>query len=313
MTWLITGGAGYIGSHVVDHFFNLKESIIVLDNLLSGSKLNIEGKCNFIEGDISDKTILQEIFKNHKIEGVINLAALKSVSESALIPDEYKRINSIAAGTLIDESVKNGVGIFVQSSTAAVYGNLDSGVAREDSKLTPISVYGKTKVEAEIALSHQIEQGKIKGVSLRYFNVVGAQNEFFKDNSKANLFPIVMEAIRHNQAPQIFGADYPTPDGTCIRDYVHVQDIARAHYLAADALRTRQTPLNINVGAGHGYSVREVMTKILSHQGSTLSPVVLPRRQGDPVQLVADVQLAEKALGFRAEFGLEAMVESTYF
>jgi UDP-glucose 4-epimerase len=313
MSWLVTGGAGYIGSHIVDYFFRSNESIVVLDNLISGSKTKIEGKCTFIEGDISDVSNLQDIFQNHEIEGVINLAALKSVSESALIPDEYKRINSTAAANLVFESVRHGVDIFVQSSTAAVYGNLDSGVAREDSKLTPISVYGKTKVEAEIALSHQIEQEKIKGVSLRYFNVVGAQNEFFKDTSKANLFPIVMEAIKHNQAPQIFGADYPTPDGTCIRDYVHVQDIARAHYLAADALRKRQTSVNINVGAGHGYSVREVMTKILRHQSSGLAPIVLPRRQGDPAQLVAEVQLAEKELGFRAEFGLDAMVESTFF
>ena len=313
MTWLITGGAGYIGSHVVDYFFSKKESIIVMDNLLSGSRLNIEGKCTFIKGDISNNSILQEIFINHEIEGVVNLAALKSVSESALIPEEYRRINSIAAANLINESVKHSVDIFVQSSTAAVYGNLDSGIAREDSELAPISVYGKTKVEAEIALSTQVSQKKIKGISLRYFNVVGAKSEPLKDTSKANLFPIVMEAIGKKQAPQIFGDDYPTPDGTCIRDYVHVQDIARAHFLAADALRKRQTATHLNLGTGQGYSVREIMARILTHRGSSLEPLIKPRREGDPAKLVAEIELAGAELGYKPEFGLDEMVASTFF
>lgn len=312
MTWLITGGAGYIGSHVVDYFFNKKEFIIVLDNLLSGSQVNIEGKCTFIEGDISNVSILQEIFKNHEIEGVVNLAALKSVSESKVIPEEYEKINSIAAANLINESAKHGVDIFVQSSTAAVYGNLYSGIAREDSELAPISVYGKTKVEAEIALTTQVSQKKIKGVSLRYFNVVGAKSEPLKDRSKANLFPKVMEAIGNKQAPQIFGDNYPTPDGTCIRDYVHVQDIARAHYLAANALRKGQISNHVNLGMGHGYSVREIMTRILTHHGSSLEPIVRPRREGDPAKLVAEIHLAFRELAYKPEFGLNEMIASTF-
>ena len=313
MSWLITGGAGYIGSHIVDHFYRANESIVVLDNLLSGSEARIDGKCIFIKGDITDDSDLQKAFHDHDIEGVINLAALKSVSESALIPEEYERINSLAAANLVTQSVAHGVSIFVQSSTAAVYGNLDSGVAYESSPLEPISIYGKSKVEAELALSKHINHQEIKGVALRYFNVVGAQDESLKDNSKANLFPIVMEAIRENQAPQIFGDDYPTPDGTCIRDYVHVLDIARAHFLAALALRDKQTAMCINIGTGTGFSVREVMERILDHYNSDLRPVVYPRREGDPAKLVADIHLADIELGYTPEFGLNEMVKTTFF
>ena len=309
--WLVTGGAGYIGSHVL---LKMKEAgfvLFTLDNLSSGLIKRIPSGVTLIEGDISDSDLVSRVLKENPIEGIINLAALKSVEESKRIPDEYERINHLGTKILVDCAIKAEVKIFIQSSTAAVYGNTDSGFASETSELSPISPYGQSKVLAENEVTRFIKEEGRRGTSLRYFNVLGSESPLLKDNSKANVVPMVLKALAKGAPPEIFGDDYLTKDGTCIRDYIHVSDIARAHVLAAIKLQTGTLPPAINIGTGHGYSVREVMSEILVRSNSEAGPVVVSRREGDPAVLVARVDLALEAMGFTADRSLGEMISTS--
>jgi UDP-glucose 4-epimerase len=247
----------------------------------------------------------------YQISGIINLAALKSVEESEIYPEKYELVNHLAVRGLLDSAKLFGVKYFIQSSTAAVYGNSSTGFATESDELFPISQYGKTKRSAEDELNEAIDSNSLKGISLRYFNVLGSSTPDLKDRSTANIVPMVLDSLRINKTPRIFGGDYPTHDGTCIRDYVHVEDIARAHVLAVTKLRTNQLPKVINVGTGSGFSVREVITEILRQKKSILEPTVVERRKGDPSILVAKIELAQKVLGFEAKKTLEEMIASS--
>ena len=182
----------------------------------------------------------------------------------------------------------------------------------EDSPTEPISIYGRTKLRAEACLDEAIRAGKLQGTSLRYFNVVGAKSSAFRDTSEDNLFPIACKAINDLKPLKIFGTDYETADGTCIRDYIHVQDLARAHLLTILALRERILPLHLNIGTGIGFSVLEVMNEMLKFHSLDLPIEFEPRRQGDPAKLIANVDLAKKQIGFIAEFGLREMISSTF-
>ena len=312
MSWLLTGGAGYIGSHIAHQFVEAGESVVVLDNLNTGLMERLPERATFIKGDITSDSDLAHVFKSHAIEGVINLAALKSVAESELFPDEYELVNTIGAAQVLEYSIKSGVRFFIQSSTAAVYGNPESGVAYESTTPDPISVYGRTKLAAEEELMGAVSKKSIAGTSLRYFNVVGARNKLLKDNSAANLFPIVMRALSSGNRPQVFGSDYETADGTCIRDYVHVEDIALAHLLTARALREKTLPPAINIGTGSGFSVLEVISALQEINETSLDPEMLPRRIGDPAELTANVELAEDVIGFKSARTLKDMVASTF-
>ena len=309
--WLVTGGAGYIGSHVLLKMKEAGFALVTLDNLSSGLVKRIPSGVNLIEGDICDSDLVSRVLKENHIEGIINLAALKSVEESKRIPDEYERINHLGTKILVDYAILAGVKIFIQSSTAAVYGNSESGFVSETSELNPISPYGQSKVFAENEVVRFVQGDGRRGTSLRYFNVLGSESPLLKDNSKANVVPLVLEAIAKGAPPEIFGDDYLTKDGTCIRDYIHVSDIARAHVLAAIKLQTGTLPLAINIGTGHGYSVREVMSEILVQSNSKAEPVVVSRREGDPAVLVARVDLASEALAFKAECSLREMISSS--
>jgi len=311
MTWLVTGGAGYIGAHVIRELVSANEEVVVLDDLSTGIIAIIPKNIEFIEGSITDSKVVKATLEKYSISGIINLAALKSVAESELYPEKYESINHLGVSTLIEESKRFGVKYFIQSSTAAVYGNSKSGFVSESDELIPISQYGLTKSKAEDALSEAIDSKFLRGVSLRYFNVLGSATSELKDRSSANIVPMVLESLSMNKAPRIFGNDYTTHDGTCIRDYVHVEDIARAHALAVMKLRTSNFPKAINIGTGTGYSVREIMTEILKQTGSMLEPIVVERRQGDPAMLVAKVQLAKDVLGFEAKKTLEEMIASS--
>jgi UDP-glucose 4-epimerase len=309
--WLVTGGAGYIGSHVL---FKMKEAgfaLATLDNLSSGLVKRIPSGVNLIEGDICDSDLVSKALIENQIEGIINLAALKSVEESKRIPDEYERINHLGTKILVDCAILAGVKIFIQSSTAAVYGNSESGFVSETSELNPISPYGQSKVLAEKEVARFVQEGGRRGTSLRYFNVLGSESPLLKDNSKANVVPMVLEALAKGTPPEIFGDDYLTKDGTCIRDYIHVSDIARAHVLAAIKLQRGTLPPAINIGTGHGYSVREIMSEILMQSNSKTEPVVVSRREGDPAVLVARVDLALEAMGFTADRSLGEMISTS--
>ena len=312
MTWLITGGAGYIGSHVVDLFVSSGISVVVLDNLRSGNAKLIPTETPFIQGDITNTHDLNKLFTSYQVTGIINLAGLKSVEESARIPDEYFRVNSTGVETLITEAKKFGVKYFIQSSTAAVYGNLDTGVARETISPNPISNYGESKLNAEIILDKEIDFGNIAGTSLRYFNVVGAKDRNLKDISISNLFPVVANAIEQGVSPCVFGTDYRTRDGSCVRDYVHVSDLALAHLLTARQIQEKEIPNHLNIGTGQGYTVLEVIESFQRFHKSNLEVKIESRREGDPAVLTADVSLAAKVLGFKSEFDLSGMVATTF-
>jgi UDP-glucose 4-epimerase len=312
MSWLITGGAGYIGSHVVDLFLSSGEHVVVIDNLLSGDVDRLPKDATFFHGDITKESDLEFVFTHFAIRGVINLAGLKSVVESSRIPDEYFRVNSTGVKILLAKAKEYGIKYFIQSSTAAVYGNHESGIAHELISLNPISAYGVSKLQAEAHLEDLISEGTIRGTSLRYFNVVGAKNLQLRDLSKENLFPIVANAIKNNLPINVFGTDYQTRDGSCIRDYVHVSDIAQAHLLAARAIEKREIPKQLNIGTGYGYTVLEVIKEFQRLHKCEIPILSLPRRDGDPETLTADISLAGKELGFHPEFGLDQMVSSTH-
>jgi UDP-glucose 4-epimerase len=312
MSWLITGGAGYIGSHIVDLFLNSGESVVVIDNLRSGDTNRLHQNATFFQGDITSETDLDTLFCRFEIKGIINLAGLKSVVESSQIPEEYFRVNALGVKVLLAKAKEHGIKFFIQSSTAAVYGNLDSGIASEQLKLNPISVYGESKLQAEKHLENEIQSGLVRGTSLRYFNVVGAKNLQLRDSSLDNLFPIVANAIKNNHPVKVFGTDYQTRDGSCIRDYVHVLDIAQAHLIAARQLETKEIPRYLNIGTGYGHSVLEVIQAFQISHKCKIEVLRLPRRVGDPETLTADISLAVKELDFQPEFGLSQMVSSTF-
>ena len=310
MSWLVTGASGYIGQHVVQKLLLNGLEVFGIDSNPLPKVSPLVAKFKNYNGDICDVDLISEILKKNSITGIINLAALKSVEDSIQKPKLYEKVNHSGVQSLLSSSKSAGVKYFIQSSTAAVYGSSEDGYVDELSPTNPISPYGETKLKAEGALSEAINMGTLRGTNLRYFNVIGSASPALKDTSTANIVPMVLSALAKNQSPKIFGDDYPTPDGTCVRDYVHVMDIAQAHVLAAQALMTKALPPAINIGTGKGYSVREMMHEILKQKGSSLAAEILPRRNGDPSMLVARVDLAVQVLGFRAEKGLEDMVAS---
>jgi len=312
MTWLITGGAGYIGGHLVKTMIESGYEVVAFDNFSSGIRERLSKAIPIVVGDIRDEETIEDALKNFKVSGIINLAALKSVSESQVIPEKYESVNHLGVKILLRCAVKLGVTRFIQSSSAAVYGHSQYGVVNEESELHPISPYGVTKLAAEQEVSKFIGKGHGQAVSLRYFNVVGSRNKSLKDLGVTNLFPLILKNISEKISPTIFGNDYPTFDGTCVRDYVHVEDIARAHVLTVKSLESRQVSPQINIGTGLGYSVKEVITELLLANKSDLEPRMVARRKGDPAILIADPQLAATEIGFRAQKTLREMVETTY-
>jgi len=318
-TWLLTGGAGYIGTHIADEFIRAGKSVVIYDSLYQGLEHRIQylrTKHNIdiplIKADIRDYNELEGVIRTYKIHGIVHTAALKAVGESMEKPDEYFEVNLTATNELIDIAKRNNVKKFIFSSTAAVYGSPDTmDPCREDGPKAPISPYGDSKYQAEAKVTSFINTPGNHGTSLRFFNVVGTAAPELLDNSVENLVPIVLGKLNKGAAPEIFGTDYPTKDGTCIRDYVDVRDIARAHLAAADA--TQPLPPALNIGTGRGASVREVIDLVLAAINKTDTQVIeSPRRSGDPAFLCADINLAKSAMGFTAQYSLEASVKSLF-
>ena len=318
-TWLLTGGAGYIGSHVADEFLASGKDVVIYDSLYQGLESRIEylrKKYNkeipLIVADIRDTDTFVKTLEQYQPYGIVHTAALKAVGESMEKPDEYFEVNFHATTKMLELVAAHNIHHFIFSSTAAVYGAPDhSNPIKEDDEKNPISPYGASKLAAETEVNKFLALPGNHGTSLRFFNVVGTAAPELLDNSVENLVPIVINKLKAGQPPVIYGTDYPTPDGTCIRDYVDVRDIARAHLAAADS--TESLPLAMNVGTGRGGSVREVIKLVCAASGN---PEVVAeerdRRAGDPAFLCADVSLIKNAIGFSAKYSLEASTGSLF-
>lgn len=319
-TWMITGGAGYIGSHVVRELLDAGFEVVVVDDLSTGLESRIPSKVPLVVGDVGDRTRMAEAMRDHRVDGVIHLAAKKAVGESVERPLYYFERNVSTMVNLLAAMSEAGVDRFIYSSSAAVYGEPTDGFVTERSATHPVSPYGQTKVVGEWLVSDEAKARALAGralsrVSLRYFNVAGAGDPDLGDTSVANLIPLAFRAISNGESPEIFGTDYPTPDGTCIRDYIHVVDLARAHVDAAkacDEAPAGTVKMTLNVGRGEGSSVREVLRTVAEVTGIDLPPREVSRRQGDPAVLVARADRIVEALDWHPRFDLRDMVTSAW-
>lgn len=311
-TWLVTGGAGYIGSHVVRELMQSGITPVVLDDFSAGLHSRIPGGVSVIEADIANRSIVEQALRDHNVTGVVHLAAKKAAGESVEMPLYYYRENVGGLLSLLESMQAVGIKNFVYSSSAAVYGTPEVNPISESQPLNPESPYGETKVIGEWLCRDQATSSDMNWVALRYFNVAGAAEDSLGDNSVNNLIPMVFRALELGERPQIFGDDYPTADGTCIRDYIHVTDLAVAHGAAVALCERGDANLAINVGRGHGVSVAEVMDVISSVIGRNVDPEVVGRRAGDPAATFADVTLSAQVLNWRAQLDLVAMVSSAW-
>lgn len=310
--WLLTGGAGYIGAHVAHALLRIGLQIVVVDDLSTGDRRNVPAEAPLYKVDVCDEDAVFRILERHDIDGVIHLAALKSVEESVSDPLLYWRVNAGGTAALLRAACKAGIGSFVLSSSSSVYGDVRTANVTEAAATVPINPYGRTKLVGEQILADAARAHGLRWVALRYFNVAGAGHPSLMDKSHTTLFPTMLRSLSIGQPPVIFGEDYPTADGSCVRDFIHVVDLAEAHVAAA--LSISRSPLNcaINVGTGTGASVREVIDAARSVTGIELPARVAPRRPGDAPQVVGDVSLAEELLGWTAQYSLLQMVESAW-
>jgi UDP-glucose 4-epimerase len=312
VSWLVTGGAGYIGAHVVSALASAGEPVVVIDDLSTGERSRV-GDVDLVEGSILDPDLVRRTLRSHSVRGIIHIAAKKQVGESMTDPVKYYRENVVGTCALLDAAVECGVESFVFSSSAATYGMPDVDMVSEDTPLDPISVYGRSKLIGEWAVRDVAAASSLRAVSLRYFNVAGAASPELGDPGVFNLIPMVFSALSAGAAPQIFGADYPTPDGTCIRDYIHVADIADAHVAALRWVSSGESSYQVlNIGRGSGSSVRDVLATVASVTGVSFEPSVVERRAGDPARIVASVDRIRDTLGWTARYDLTDMVASAW-
>jgi UDP-glucose 4-epimerase len=316
MTILVTGGAGYIGSHTVLYLKEKGEEVIVLDNFKKGHEKALLGT-KFYMGELSDERLLDEIFQNHKIDSVIHFAADSLVGESVENPLKYYENNVIGTYHLVKKLIENGVKRIVFSSTAATYGEPESVPIQEDDLTLPTNPYGETKLAIEKMLMWCDQAYGLKSVCLRYFNAAGADPEgrIGEDhNPETHLIPIVLQvALGQREKVSIFGDDYPTEDGTCIRDYIHVMDLAEAHYLALQKLKNTNESGIYNLGNGKGFSVQQVIDTCRKVTGMHIPAEVVPRRPGDPAVLIASSKKAHKELGWTPKYpDLETIVSHAW-
>jgi UDP-glucose 4-epimerase len=314
-TILVTGGAGYIGSHTVQQLLARGESVVVLDNLSTGFRQAVEG-VKLVEGDVGDQQLVGALLREHDVRTVIHFAAATIVPESVADPLKYYGNNTCQTRSLLAACAAHGVKHFVFSSTAAVYGIPDNGIAAEDSTLSPINPYGTSKLMSEWMLRDLAAATDLRYVVLRYFNVAGSDPEgrIGQSTRKATLLVKVAceAAVGRRESVSIFGTDYPTPDGTGVRDYIHVVDLADAHLLAVDYLRDGGASQTLNCGYGHGYSVREVLESVKRVSGAPLKVLEMPRRPGDPPMLVARCDRIRQLLGWRPKLDdLDGIVASS--
>jgi UDP-glucose 4-epimerase len=312
--WLLTGGAGYIGAHIARDLIASGREVIIIDDLSTGQRDRVPEGAELIEASILDTAAVRSALEG--VTGVIHLAAKKAVGESVEQPMLYYRQNVGGMVSLLGAMADAGTRCLVYSSSAAVYGEPPWSPISEDSPLAPLSPYGETKVVGEWmvrdAAVARPESAPLSWAALRYFNVAGAGSPDLGDTSVNNLIPMVFAALDRGEAPQVFGIDYPTDDGSCVRDYIHVSDLAAAHVAAADLVESSDVAAVYNVGTGVGSSVLEVMAVVSDVVGRDVGAVAVGRRAGDPPELVAAVDRITADLGWSAQRDLRDMIESAY-
>jgi UDP-glucose 4-epimerase len=306
MTILVTGGAGYIGSHMVHELVDTGEPVVVLDNLSTGFRFLIPGAVPFVAGSTGDRELVTKTIARYGVTAIIHFAASIVVPESIADPLGYYRNNTMNTCALLDAAIEAGVRQFIFSSTAAVYGNADGAPVREDAPTLPISPYGSSKLMSEIMLHDTGKAHGLRFVVLRYFNVAGAdpkQRTGQATPAATHLIKVACEAALGKRPKlDVFGTDYPTPDGTCVRDYIHVSDLARAHSAALGYLRRGGDSVTLNCGYGHGSSVIEVIAAVRRASGHDFPIAVAGRRAGDPAALVANVDRIRATLDWRPQY-----------
>lgn len=306
MSVLVTGGAGYIGSHAVIDLVRAGEEVVVIDDLSTGFDWAVQEAASFYQGDIADEALVRSLLRDHGVEAVIHFAGSVVVPESVENPLKYYLNNTARSRSLIETCVGAGVKHFIFSSTAAVYGMVGNAPVSEDMQLAPMSPYGRSKLMTEWMLADVAAAHDMTFAALRYFNVAGGDPQGRVGQSTANATHLIKVACQTalGQRPylEVYGDDYPTPDGTCIRDYIHVSDLAAAHTAALSHLQKGGESFIANCGYGHGFSVRDVLGAVERAAGHDFEVRQAPRRAGDPASIVSNPALIKKTLGWEPAY-----------
>ena len=315
MKWCVTGGAGYIGSHVVRALRDAGRDVVVLDDLSSGHRAFVADDVELVEGSVVDPAAVDAALGagGSAVAGVVHLAGFKYAGVSVERPLHTYTQNVTGMQVLLDRMLAAGVQRLVFSSSAATFGTPDTDLVTERTATNPESPYGESKLIGEWLIRDVARVTGLTHTSLRYFNVVGSGHDDLYDTSPHNLFPLVLKALTEGRTPKVFGTDYPTPDGSCVRDYVHVQDLALAHVAAAEALEAgRALDPVYNLGSGEGLSVLQIMDAVRRVTGIDFTPEIAPRRPGDPARIVATGEAAARALGWANRHDVDDMVASAW-
>jgi len=312
---LVTGGAGYIGSVAVEQLLDRGHQVVVIDNLIKGHRQAVDPRARFVEGDFGDVALVETILKDNGIDSVMHFAAYSLVGESMQNPGKYFQNNLAGSANLVEAMLRAGVRMLVFSSSAATYGVPETSPIKETDPQAPINPYGESKLMFERMLHWYDQANGVRFVSLRYFNAAGASRKYGEvHDPETHLIPLVLQvALGQRPFVQIFGGDYPTPDGTAIRDYIHVVDLAEAHILALDWLAGGGESHLFNLGNGTGFSVKEVVDAARRVTGQKIDAQVGPRRPGDPPVLVASSEKVGKTLGWKPQYPqLEEIIRSAW-
>lgn len=316
MNVLITGGAGYIGSHTVQAFKSTRHKVVVFDNFSTGNGFAVPDDVSLVEGDIRDFALLKHVMAQYEIDAVVHFAANSLVGESMQDPAKYYNNNVHGTLTLLNAMKKTGVDKIVFSSTAAVYGEPDAVPIAETAHTLPTNVYGRTKLAIEWALADYVRAYEMQYVALRYFNAAGASMDASIGEAhpqETHLIPLILQAVIAGRPVKVFGDDYPTLDGTCIRDYIHVLDLAQAHVLALGYLFSAEQSNIFNLGVQNGFSVLEIIRAVERVTGQPVQYDFAPRRVGDPAKLVAGAAKAERVLGFKPLYSdLDTIIKTAW-
>ncbi|MFL6070451.1 MAG: UDP-glucose 4-epimerase GalE [Actinomycetes bacterium] len=313
MTWMVTGGAGYIGAHIVKSLKDSGYSVVAFDDLSTGEGRKVPSDVPLVEASVVDEGAVEKAIREYDVTGIVHMAAKKAVGESVERPLYYYRENVDGLLSLLEAMDATGLKKMVYSSSAATFGMPDSDdPLTEDYVCQPINPYGETKLIGEWLMRDVATALGLDWISLRYFNVAGAGGPDLGDTGVFNLIPMVFRALSTGKNPQVFGSDYPTPDGSCIRDYIHVADLADAHVAAVNRLDQGSASEIYNVGRGQGVSVIEVMDAVRAATAIDFTYDLVARRAGDPARLVASADKIERELGWSTSYDLAAMVSSAW-